>query len=207
VSARIRPPSTRCLPLREWPLPDQAAWTAALRPADVPDQGSVAAHWSDATRRMVVGGYGRWLTWLGERSLLDPPTAPGKRVTQEQLSLYVADLRETVAEFTVAARVEQLGNAMRALAPEQNWHWLQRMADQIRARAKADRKLGQRPSSADPRGDDESAATPNTTMLNRCLPLAEWPALDRAAWNAALQPGDVLDPGGWRLPGRSRHRR
>jgi integrase/recombinase XerD len=196
VSARIRPPSSRCLPVREWPLPDQGAWTAALRPAGVPDRDSVAAHWSDATRRMVVGGYGRWLTWLGERSQLDPPTAPSTRVTQEQLSLYVADLRETVAAFTVAARVEQLGNAMRALAPEQHWHWLQRIADQIRAGAKAERERTQRSSLASPEGNQEPGELPSPTIPNRCLPLDEWPALDRAAWNAALQPGDVLDPGG-----------
>jgi integrase len=32
----------------------------------------------------------------------------------------------------------------------------------------------------------------------RCLPLAEWPAPDRQAWEAALIPGDILDEGGAR---------
>lgn len=196
MNPRVQAPSTRCLPLSEWPLADQAAWAAARQPGDVPGQGSVAAHWSDATRRMVIGGYGRWLTWMGERSLLDPPTSLAERVTPEYLSLYVADLRNTVGEFTVAARVEQLGNAMRAMAPEQHWHWLQRVADRIRARAKASRKRTQSLSPAGLQGDEEPAVTFSTTTSNRCLPLADWPALDRAAWNVALQPGDVLDPGG-----------
>ena len=34
------------------------------------------------------------------------------------------------------------------------------------------------------------------TALNRCWPVSEWPASDRAAWVAALQPGDALNPGG-----------
>ena len=32
----------------------------------------------------------------------------------------------------------------------------------------------------------------------RCLPLAEWPAADRTLWQAALTPGDLLEPGGAR---------
>ena len=32
----------------------------------------------------------------------------------------------------------------------------------------------------------------------RCLPIAEWPAADRAGWQAALLPGDLLDEGGGR---------
>ena len=32
----------------------------------------------------------------------------------------------------------------------------------------------------------------------RCLRLAEWPPVDRERWLAALQPGDLLEPGGSR---------
>jgi integrase/recombinase XerD len=195
MSARVRTPSTRCLPLPEWPLPDQAAWITALQPGGASNRGSVVAHWSEATRRMVISGYGRWLTWANERSLLDLPTSLAERVTPEYVSLYMTDLRDTVGEFTVAARVEQLGNAMRAMVPGQHWHWLQRIADQIRAHAKAHRERARLPPPAGLGGDDEPA-TPLSTTTNRCLPPAEWPALDRAAWTAGLQPGDVFDPGG-----------
>jgi len=40
--------------------------------------------------------------------------------------------------------------------------------------------------------DAELAATP----VRRCLPVSQWPAADRAAWQRALEPGDILDPGG-----------
>jgi site-specific recombinase XerD len=49
--------------------------------------------------------------------------------------------------------------------------------------------------------------TTGQIATDHILPLAEWPALDRAAWEAALQPGDVLEPGGiatrWRDVTRS----
>jgi hypothetical protein len=32
----------------------------------------------------------------------------------------------------------------------------------------------------------------------RCKPLAEWPAIDRTLWQAALVPGDLLEDGGSR---------
>jgi integrase/recombinase XerD len=38
--------------------------------------------------------------------------------------------------------------------------------------------------------------TPGQLATDRILPLAAWPVVDQAAWQAALQPGDVLDPGG-----------
>ena len=145
---------------------------------------------------MVISGYGRWLTWVNEQSSLILSTSPAGRVTSENVSLYVTDLRSTVGEFTIAARVEQLGNAMRVMVPGQHWHWVQRVADRLRVGAKASRQCARLWPPAALQGDVEPVATPNTTTSNRCLRFAEWPALDRAAWNAGLQPGDVFDPGG-----------
>jgi hypothetical protein len=52
-------------------------------------------------------------------------TDPAARVTPARVGLYMADLSAEAGAFTVAAHVEQLGNAMRILAPDQDWHWLQ----------------------------------------------------------------------------------
>ena len=60
-------PSNRCMPLAEWPAPDQAAWVAAVQPEEGPGQTNIAAHWAAGTRRAVASGYGRWLTWLAEQ--------------------------------------------------------------------------------------------------------------------------------------------
>jgi integrase/recombinase XerD len=41
-------------------------------------------------------------------------------------------------------------------------------------------------------------------IQRRCTPVAHWPQLDQQCWQAALQPGDLLDEGGCRA-GRSRY--
>lgn len=181
-------PTRRCKRVEEWPAPDQAAWAAALQPSQDPDRSKVAEHWAEATRHLVVSGHGRWLTWLEQQGLLDPRQSPGERVTPERVAAYMADLRRNAAEATVAVRLEQLGHAMRAMAPTQPWQWVQQFAAQLRAAALRPR----RPASPQER---QSAADPGPPA-NRCTPLAEWPALDQAAWAAALLPGDVFDPGG-----------
>ena len=65
----------------------------------------------------MVDGYGHWLTWLASRApwirwRRRQPASRGQR-----LLAYAEHLPLTVAPFTVAARIEQVGNAMRALAP------------------------------------------------------------------------------------------
>jgi integrase/recombinase XerC len=88
-----------------------------------------------ATQIGVINGYGRWLSWLAGRGLLDPLLPSGARVTRERLRAYTVDLQNTVAPFTVAARVEQVGHALRAMVPHGNWRWIQRAADRLRAQA------------------------------------------------------------------------
>ena len=172
----VRPPRGQCLKLPDWPPGDRAAWLAAPSKCRNPAQ-----RWAAGTRRMVLGGYGRWLTWLAEQGLLDPACPPAARVTPGRVVDYIAALRGEVGGFSVAARVEQLGNALRALAPEGHWHGLQRQASIIRAEAKAARA---------------APKPPAPPAFNRCVPVGEWPADDRQAWEAAQQSGDLLEPGG-----------
>lgn len=41
-----------------------------------------------------------------------------------------------------------------------------------------------------------SRLQPHKDPARRCMPLRDWPTRDRALWEAALVPGDILDPGG-----------
>jgi integrase/recombinase XerD len=61
--------------------------------------------------------------------------APGRGVTRERLNDYATSLALSNAPLTVMTRIRQLGNAMRAMAPDQDWTWILRAADRMRARA------------------------------------------------------------------------
>ncbi|MDA8250223.1 MAG: hypothetical protein M0Z28_13765 [Rhodospirillales bacterium] len=128
-------PTNRCWPVTEWPVLDKAAWAAALQPGDVLDAGGVAAGWATATQGLVAEGYGSWLNWLAVQGELDPRQPPGARATRARLRAYAAALQATVAPFTVASRIQQVGNVLRAMAPAEDWRWIQRAADRIRAQA------------------------------------------------------------------------
>jgi integrase/recombinase XerD len=123
----------RCMPVGEWPAIDQAAWAAALRPGKPLEPGGLAARWAPTSCRKIESGYGRWLTWLAERGQLDPALPPGARVNRDNVAAYVADLGVVNRGYTIQGRVQDLGNAMRAMAPESEWGWLLRGADRLRS--------------------------------------------------------------------------
>src|SRR5216683_5022478 len=110
-------PSNRSMPVPEWPTPDRDAWSDALRVGDPLEPGGLAAGWAPSSRRETAAGYGRWLTWLGERGLLDASAPPAARVTRERVRAYATDLQAVVSPYTVVARLLQLWQALRALEP------------------------------------------------------------------------------------------
>jgi integrase/recombinase XerD len=75
------------------------------------------------------------LAWLDANAMLDPAECPERRVTAERVSAYANEMMATTAPFSVQGRIGQLGNALRAMAPHQDWRWVLRGADRIRARA------------------------------------------------------------------------
>jgi integrase len=174
------------MPIPEWPAIDQAAWIATLRPGDPRGPCGLAAGWGPTSCRLVEKGYGRWLTWLVERRLLDSELAPGARVSRDNVAAYTADLQIVNRGYTIANRIQELGNAMRAMAPETDWTWLLRDANRLRSQTIPARKP---PAPSRP-------TKPPVDAARRCMPVGEWPAIDQAAWIAALRPGDPLDPGG-----------
>jgi integrase len=126
---------SKSLPIALWPNADRGAWGAALRPGNVFDAGGSAARWSPATQRKTALGYGRFLFWLSERGELDVAEAPRARITCERAAAYLEELKRTNRGHTIHNRIQELGNAMRALAPEGDWRWLLRAAGRLRANA------------------------------------------------------------------------
>lgn len=123
-------PARRVMKVAAWPKADQLAWAAAITPGDVIEPGGAGATWAPKTRTTVEKCYGRWLAWLERNGLLDAG-APAARVTPEAVGRYIADLRALNASYTVLSRIRNLGFAMKVMAPEQNWDWLQKIVTRL----------------------------------------------------------------------------
>ncbi|MBV9752438.1 MAG: hypothetical protein JO188_07965 [Hyphomicrobiales bacterium] len=65
--------------------------------------------------------------------MLDPCVTPADRVTKNRVNAYLAELRQVNAGFTIPDRIQELGDAMRALAPHEDWSWMLRAAGRLRA--------------------------------------------------------------------------
>lgn len=130
---KSKPSWSKCLPLELWPARDQDAWKAALELGDILDPGGVASCWSLSTQRKTASGYGRYLFFLLQRGELEPLAGPADRITREWVAAYHAELQRTNRGHTVQNRIQELGDAMRALAPEGDWRWILRGAGRLRA--------------------------------------------------------------------------
>lgn len=124
---------SKCLPIDLWPSADRAAWRSALRPSDPFEDGGIAASWSPATLSKTIKGYGRFLAWLKERNELNESADPASRITPERLRAYLEDLKRLNQGHTIQCRIQELGDAMRALAPDHDWGFINRAAARLRA--------------------------------------------------------------------------
>jgi integrase len=115
-----------------------------LTPGDLLEAGGAGASWAPYTQAKIAKGYGRWLTWLSTKNLLDPAIGPGDRVDRERVSAYVAELSLLNAPYTVVARVQELYLASAALAPEQDWTWIWKIERRLRTTARSVRNKRQR---------------------------------------------------------------
>lgn len=133
-----RTAENRCAKLAEWPLADQDAWAIALHDHD-PFEPAVgyARRWKASTLNLVVTGYGRWIGWLERTGQLDPSSKPGERTTLARLTEYrEALLAAGLGDLTIANYVQQLGNALTAMVPNEDWSRILRGAGRIRERAR-----------------------------------------------------------------------
>lgn len=80
---------------------------------------------------------------------LDPAALPGQRVTPERMREFIDHLEQTVASYTRLCRVQELYDALRVLAPDQDWAWLTNVYRTLRAQTKSARDKRQRLKPAD----------------------------------------------------------
>ena len=139
----------RSMPVSEWPRTDQAGWHLANQPEDpLDDSVGYAQRWRPATRKLTQDGYGYWLDWLARSGQLAALGDPAERVTPDRLRAYREAMQdEGLAPYTVATRIQQVGNALRAIAPENDWVWLLKAASRLRNKATPmhDKRVGMQP--------------------------------------------------------------
>ncbi len=139
----------RAMPVLEWPRADQAGWRLANEPEDpLDDSVGYARRWRPATRKLTQEGYGYWLDWLARSGQLAVLDDPAERVTPDRLRAYQEAMQEEgLAPYTVATRIQQVGNALRAIAPENDWIWLLKASSRLRSKATPvrDKRIGMQP--------------------------------------------------------------
>ena len=172
-------PNRHCLPLAEWPLPDQRAWSAAI------GSGGLAAHWSEGTRNGVVQGCGRFLGYLERTGRLDREAEPAARLSRELIEDYIGLLQGSCAPATVHGYLKKLAEVLRVMAPEADHGWFNERVGSLAPGRPGPRRMLPR--------DDPS---------RRCMPLEAWPLPDRQAWAGALSPVSLLLDGGGGFPWR-----
>jgi len=134
-----RSPDRRCKPVDEWPQRDRDLWLAAIRPGDVLEDGGQLSPRSEFTVRHLATAYGRYLTWLDSRGLLDERDALANRITPARVRDYVAALERDNATSTIINRTTGLALAAQVLNPQENWSWIYRITALVRARHKSAR--------------------------------------------------------------------
>jgi integrase/recombinase XerD len=139
----------RCLPIAAWPERDRLAWEAGTCRAGPFEKNGAGSDWSPHSRKKTARGYGRWLGWLKQKGSFDPSPAPGAQVTRPLVADYVAALSLSCAPYTVVCRLQELYDALRVVAPDEDWRWLAELWMQLGRRAEpvANKRLRLRPAS------------------------------------------------------------
>jgi hypothetical protein len=89
----------RCIAPCAWPELDRRAWANCLTPGDLLEASGAGASWAPHTRAKIAKGYGRWLTWLITKHLLDPAIAPGDRVNRQRVPEALRQYQRRILEL------------------------------------------------------------------------------------------------------------
>lgn len=143
MSVDLHRPGTTCLRLDHWPPLHQQAWQAAFEKAGLFDEDGLAAQWRPASIEKTRKGYGAWLHWIaGRQDPISPKietSRPGDLATRGAIEAYVEDLSTRCSSMTVYNRIQELYDAIRVMAPHQDWSWLKAAMDNLRGEARPSR--------------------------------------------------------------------
>ncbi len=123
------------VPVEHWPAADRTAWGALFTTGDLFDESGPGAHLASRTRTSLENAYGRWLGFLARADTEALGEAPGARGTRARVTSFAQHLAETNIGRSVAGRLRHLRDALRYLAPQEDWAWLLTIAKRIEAQA------------------------------------------------------------------------
>lgn len=131
------------LPFAQWPSEDQQSWEAAFRPGDLFDDDQRGAHLSEATRNALRVSYAQYLRYLSENQPHLLAKAPEARLNRQLIAEYVARMRKTNQDLSIATSLHHLRMALRLICPSGDWTWLLTITKRIAAAApRKPRRLG-----------------------------------------------------------------
>ena len=128
-----------CIKPQGWPTIDQLRYCEAREVTSFLSGPKPARKWSARRCRIVEQGYGQWMSFLARNSWLDPDLAPEARVAVDRVRMFVIQLQERVASWSVAMTVESLARMLAVMAPDQDWTWLQKIVSSLKMIAKSER--------------------------------------------------------------------
>jgi integrase len=168
-------PMSRRPPVENWPAGDRERWRKGVEPGGLFGGGRAGADWSDASRFKTARGYDAWLRWLAAHKQLDLNMEPADRVTCEHVAAYVAKLQAEVSPYTVLCPVQELYDALRAMAPGTDWVWLAQLYRNLRKQVRPVRdklahvKAPQELMAVGERLMDEAEAAPEWSARRRAV--------------------------------------
>jgi hypothetical protein len=131
------------LPFTQWPAEDLDRWEEAFRPGDLFEENRRGTHLSQATRNALRVSYAQYLRFLLEHHPDLLIKAPETRLNRQRIADYVAVLRETNKDLSIATSLHHLRFALRLICPKENWSWLLAITKRIAAAApRRPKKLG-----------------------------------------------------------------
>lgn len=130
---------TKNIPLvlkyQDWPQADKSAWDAMFAEGDIFDDAGPCMNWSHGSRVKRQQSYGQWLSFLARTNPGSLESAPMTRVNEEQARAYIEECEARLAPVTVKGLVSDLYTVIRAIAPDQNWSWLDLVSKRLLRKA------------------------------------------------------------------------
>jgi integrase len=130
----MAPRAKKHLPFSDWPTEDRVVWARVFEPSLLDDERRTA-HLAAATVVGLRTSYARYLGFLARHDPEQLEYSAPDRVGLVSVKAFVAHLRESCSDTSVASLLHTLRLTLGFLWPERDWSWLKTIAKRINAAA------------------------------------------------------------------------